>query len=274
MKIQHQPYILPMLQAQQKQAPSLQGLTFLSPLTTDLFQKSVRFGDKSDKTNAMDRIPKNVINLTYDSVLLKRIAPELLHDHELAQKLLQEIPNKDTNDKDLVILYIGRVLRENPEILERLSHKIARAFADEACDFTFDMVKKIYNEGTDARGRWITRGRIYSTLMSQNPASIFYWQRGEDGRLEYTAALYQFPEEPTAAEIRNVYYNPDLRDDSLNRKLPIKLITKAKQAGIKTLIADARPLEVPLFEGFGFRAKGEYIEGSIWMELNMDDTFY
>lgn len=275
MQIQREPYktVPTMTQVPQQRFASQASFLF-SP---DSFQRSVKFGkefDPASESHLVKDIPLNVLNLTYDSVLLSRIAPELLQDQDLAEKLLQEVPGKKIDSKKAMTMCLGKVLRENPAILDRLAPKIARAFADEARDFTFEIVKKVYSEGTDARGRWITRGNIYNTLMSQNPASIFYWQRGEDGHLEYTAALHQFPEDPETAEIRSVYFDPESQGESLNRKLNIKLITRAKQFGVKTLLTDARPMDVPLLESLGFRTNGQYIESSIWMELDMEGTFY
>lgn len=242
--------------------------TFLPIPAQDRFEKTVWFG----KQNTPHSIPGNITNLTHDSYFLGAMMPELLQDKELVEKLVKAIDGKDIENQQEMAIPLGKVLKDNPDILVRLAPQLARAFADEILEFTMETVKKVYGDDYDERGKLITRQNIFSTLMSQEPASIFYWQRSEEGVLEYTAGLRQLPEDLEKALLFNVYIAKPLYSRQLEKKLNIKLIARAKQFGIKTLVTDARPLETPLLESLGFRMKGkQHIEGSIWMELPMED---
>jgi hypothetical protein len=265
MFVQHttKPYTPPYRQPSQVKKP----LQFFS---LDSFQKSVHFGNE---TPHIPEIPPSVLNLTYDSYFLSRMLPELLQDQELVRKLVKFIDGKSIDDTHEMTIPIGKVLRDNPNILERLSPLLAGAFAKEVLDFMVSSIKEKYDDDWDPRGEIISRHNLYNAIMSKQPASVFYWQRDEKGVLEYTAALYQFPEEPSKAMVMSDYTAPHLMKEHTMQKLYVKLITRAKQFGLKTLVIDARPLDVPILESLGFRIVGkQHVEGSIWMESLLENT--
>lgn len=101
--------------------------------------------------------------------------------------------------------------------------------------------------------------------------SLIEWIVEDNGEIIATAAIafYQFP--PTYTNktgwkgyITNMYTRDDYRKQGIATLLLDKLVEEAKRCGVKKLWLGASKLGRPVYEKYGFKDTGE------WLDMNID----
>lgn len=104
-----------------------------------------------------------------------------------------------------------------------------------------------------------------------NDGSLIEWVAEDKGEIVATAAIifYQFP--PTYTNktgwkgyITNMYTRDDYRKQGIATLMLDKLVEEAKCRGVKKLWLGASTLGRPVYERYGFRQTGEWLD----MEVN------